>query len=100
MADKHPINGIWTLLGIVGFVALLMVSVAVIYPARLRFERQKEFYNRTKAELESKRAERAALQKDVTALENSPAAIEKVAREKFRFCKDGEIIIYYKDSQN
>ena len=54
MADKQPINGIWTLLGIVGFVALLMISVAVLYPARLRFERQKEFYNRTKAELESK----------------------------------------------
>ena len=50
----------------------------------------------TKAIADAKRAERDALQKEVAALQSSPAAIEKVAREKFHFCKDGEIIMYYR----
>ena len=99
MANKQPISGIWTLLGVVGFIILLMVSAAVIYPARLQYERQKEFYERTKAEADRVRAERDALQKEVSALQSSPTAIEKVARENYRLCKEGEIVMYYKKPQ-
>ena len=73
-----------------------MVSAAVIYPARLQYERQKEFYERTKAEADRVRAERDALQREVSALQSSPTAIEKVARENYRLCKEGEIVMYYK----
>ena len=96
MANNQTISGIWTWLGVVGFVILLMVSAAVIYPARLQYERQKEFYERTKAEVERVRAVRDALQREVSALQSSPAAIEKIARENFRLCKEGEIVLYYK----
>ena len=96
MANNQGIRGIWTWLGIVGFVLLLMICVALIYPARMEYERRKEFYMHTKAIADAKRAERDALQKEVAALHSSPAAIEKVAREKFHFCKDGEIIMYYR----
>ena len=72
MANNQTISGIWTWLGVVGFIILLMVSAAVIYPARLQYERQKEFYERTKAEADRVRAERDALQKEVSALQSSP----------------------------
>ncbi len=96
MANKQTISGIWTWLGIVGFVVLLMASAAMIYPARRQYERQKEFYSKTQAEANRKRVERDAWQKSVAALERDPAAIEKVARETFRLCKEGEIVMYYK----
>ncbi|MBR7145232.1 MAG: septum formation initiator family protein [Lentisphaeria bacterium] len=99
MANNQTISGIWTWLGVVGFIILLMVSAAVIYPARLQYERQKEFYERTKAEADRVRAERDALQKEVSALQSSPTAIEKVARENYRLCKEGEIVMYYKKPQ-
>jgi len=95
MANNQTLTGIWTWLGIVGFIVLLMVSAAIIYPARVQYEKQREFYERIKAEADRKRAERDALQKDVAALQSSPAAIEKVARETFRLCKEDEIIMYY-----
>ena len=96
MANNQTISGIWTWLGIVGFEVLLMASAAMIYPARVQYERQKEFYRITRAEADRKRAERDALQKSVAALQRDPAAIEKVARETFRLCKEGEIVMYYK----
>ena len=96
MANNQTISGIWTWLGIVGFVVLLMASAAMIYPARVQYERQKEFYRITRAEADRKRAERDALQKSVAALQRDPAAIEKVARDTFRLCKEGEIVMYYK----
>lgn len=96
MANNQTISGIWTWLGIVGFVVLLMASAAMIYPARVQYERQKEFYRITRAEADRKRAERDALQKSVAALQRDPAAIEKVARETFRLCKEGEIVMFYK----
>ena len=99
MANNQTISGIWTWLGVVGFIILLMVSAAVIYPARLQYERQKEFYERTKAQADRVRAERDALQKEVSALQSSPTAIEKVARENYRLCKEGEIVMYYKKPQ-
>ena len=68
----------------------------MIYPARLQYERQKEFYERTRAEADRVRAVRDSLQKEVSALQSSPMAIEKIARENFRLCKEGEIVLYYK----
>ena len=96
MANNQTISGVWTWLGVVIFIILLMVSSFAIYPARVQYERQKEFYERTKAEADRVRAVRDALQKEVSALQSSPAAIEKIARENFRLCKEGEIVLYYK----
>ena len=96
MANNQTIPGIWTLLGVVGFILLLAGSAAVIYPARLQYERQKEFYESTRVVADRVRAEREMLQKEVSALESSPAARERIARENYRLCKEGEIVLYYK----
>ena len=99
MANKQPISGIWTLLGVVGFIILLLVCVAMIYPTRMQYTRQLEFYSQVQAEADRKRAIRDSLQKEVSDLERSPVAIEKVARETFRLCREGEVIIYYDQEQ-
>ncbi len=96
MANNQNFNGMWTWLGVVGFVIVLVVSAFAIYPAQRQYERQKEFYMRTRAIADAKRAERDALQREVAALQRSPKAVEKIAREKFRLCKEGEVIMYYK----
>lgn len=96
MAKNQQITGIWTWLGTVGFILLVMACVAIIYPARRQYVRQLEFYTKIKNEADIKRAERDALQREVTMLKTSPNAVEKIAREKFRLCKEGEVIMYYK----
>ncbi|MBE6369909.1 MAG: septum formation initiator family protein [Lentisphaerae bacterium] len=96
MAKNQQITGIWTWLGTVGFILLVMACVAIIYPARRQYVRQLEFYTKIKTEADIKRAERDALQREVTMLKTSPNAVEKIAREKFRLCKEGEVIMYYK----
>ena len=95
MAKNQQIPGFWTWLGVVGFIMLILGCIAMIYPARLQYARQLEFHERVQAEAAKKRAEREALQREVMALENSPAAIERIARENFRLCRDGEVIMYY-----
>ena len=95
-ANKNqPIRGIWTMLGVAGFVLLILLCVAMIAPARKEYVKQLKLYEQIQSEVERKRAERDALQKEVTDLESSPAAIEKVARETFHYCREGEIIIYH-----
>lgn len=96
MANKQPITGALTWLGIVGFIILILGCIMLIYPARVQYARQLEFYSRIKAEADQKRYERDALQKEVAELQSSPKAIEKVARENFRLCKEGEVVMYYK----
>ena len=97
--SNQSISGIWTMLGIVGFIVLLMACASMIFPARREYNRQLKYYSQVQAAADRKRAERDALQKEVAALESSPAAIEKVARESFRYCKEGEIIIYHTDKR-
>lgn len=95
MANNQPISGLWTLLGVVGFIILLLVCVFMIYPTRREYTRQLEFYSQVQAEADRKRAIRDELQKEVSALERSPLAVERVARETFRLCREGEVVIYY-----
>ena len=97
--SNQSINGIWTMLGVVGFIVLLLACASMIFPARREYNRQLKYYSQVQAAADRKRAERDALQKEVAALESSPAAIEKVARESFRYCKKDEIIIYHTDKR-
>ena len=97
--SNQSISGIWTMLGVVGFIVLLLACASMIFPARREYNRQLKYYSQVQAAADRKRAERDALQKEVAALESSPAAIEKVARESFRYCKEGEIIIYHTDKR-
>ena len=41
--------------------------------------------------------ESVVLNREVHDLEHKPAAAEKVAREKYNLCREGEIILKYED---
>ncbi|MGN0849596.1 MAG: septum formation initiator family protein, partial [Victivallaceae bacterium] len=44
---------------------------------------------------ESKQAISNELANEVHQLQTSPEAVEKVAREKFNLCKEGETVLHY-----
>ena len=77
------------------FLLLVIAGAFLIYPARVRYRNQQRHYAALKEAAERKRAERDALAREVADLQNSPAAVEKVARVKFRLCKEGELVLYY-----
>lgn len=79
------------------FVLLLVAGAFLIYPVRVKYRRQQNAYAQQKALAELKRAERDALAREVADLESSPAAIEKVARVNYRLCKEGELVLYYRE---
>ena len=80
------------------FLLLVIAGAFLIYPARIRYRNQQKHYAALKEAAERKRAERDALAREVADLQNSPAAVEKVARVKFRLCKEGELVLYYQPS--
>lgn len=44
--------------------------------------------------------ERAKLERFCVGLETSPMIVERVAREKFNFSRDGELLVKYKESKS
>lgn len=81
-------------------IAVVIVFAAIlIYPQYSRRElarRDLEIANRM---WEQKTAEREGMRLFLNGLENSPATIEKVAREKFNYSRDGEVIVKMVEAQ-
>jgi cell division protein FtsL len=77
-------------------VAVLACSMILVWPVyRKNLKLQKEVSDLEK-KLNEKSAECIELKKFVHDLEHNPRAVEKVAREKFNLCKEGEVVIKYK----
>ena len=95
MAGNQVRLPIKKLFAAVFFLLLLIAGAFLIYPARIRYRNQQKHYATLRETAERKRAERDALAREVADLQNSPAAVEKVARVKFRLCKEGELVLYY-----
>lgn len=75
----------------------LIVSAAVlIWPVHRQYEKQQAALNDLRAYVAGRTAECIKLNRQVHELENSPQAVEKVAREKFGLCREGEIIMRYR----
>ena len=70
--------------------ALMMFSPAMKRTHEIELELEKQ-----KLVLESRKNARTALLREVHDLERSPEAIEKIARERFNMCREGEIVIKY-----
>lgn len=75
--------------------SLLAFAAVLVWPVYRKYTRINEHVMELKEELSRKNDECAELNKLVHDLEHRPAAVERVAREKFGFCKDGEIILKY-----
>ena len=99
MAELKKKNKINSTLLIIVLAVLGLGAVMVLYPVYLKKEKLKESNHLLHEQLTSKEYERAQLSRDVHALENDPHMVEKVARDKFRLCREGEIILLYKENK-
>ena len=59
--------------------------------------KEKEAVARLAEDRDRKNAEVLSLQAEVHDLEHNASAIEKVAREKYRLCREGETIFIYSE---
>lgn len=74
---------------------ILIFALTLFSPAMKRTHDVEKKLEEQQAVLEKKKAVRTALLREVHDLERNPAAVEKVARERFNMCKEGEIVIKY-----
>ncbi len=77
--------------------AIFIFSLSLAWPVFKRYNAIQEEFRRTQLELDRKISESVALNREVHDLEHNTAAIEKVAREKYKLCKEGELILKYEN---
>ncbi len=88
----------WILSGVFTFI-LIFVFIYLLLP------KYKEFNNASKRAVSlqeenlKKGNEISKLEKENSDLQTNPKAIEKVAREKFKYCKPNEIVYYIKKEE-
>ena len=76
--------------------ALVFAAAAVLLlPVYRSYQKKQAELGTLNEQLNDKRDESARLNTEVSELSRSPAAVEKVAREKFGLVKDGERVIKY-----
>lgn len=93
MENKNKTNNISFLLLIV--IGLIVAGVIFLYPIYVKYQRQINEKNHLTQILDQKKLLNSSLIKERNDLETNPKAVEKVAREVFEYCRDGEIIMVY-----
>lgn len=77
---------------------LMGLAAALIFPLYKQYaEDSRELAKYRKVE-EQKQAVSNELANEVHQLQTSPEAVEKVAREKFNLCREGETVLHYESS--
>ncbi len=76
-------------------IAIIVCSIFFLYQVFYRKQSRLRQLKALTEQLDKKKLERAELSKKVYDLRNKPIAIEQVAREKLRLCRDGEVILLY-----
>jgi cell division protein FtsL len=78
-------------------VLVLIISGILVVPAYRKYERTKQDVATLRADLDRKKAEYLTLQQEVHDLQHNASAVEKVAREQYHLCRDGEVIYIYSE---
>lgn len=73
------------------------LSLHFVWPAYNRSSALRQDLSKLNHELQEKIDESVSLNREVHDLEHSPAAAEKVAREKYNLCKENELILKYEN---
>ena len=76
-------------------VLVLIVSGILVLPAYRKYKRTKQEVVSLQADLDRAREEYLTLQQEVHDLQHNASAIEKVAREQYRLCREDEVIYIY-----
>ena len=92
---EHPIQKALSYLLIFLLIVIFGFSVAMVHPVYSNYRKMEKYVEAKKREYNELREEKLTLLSEVHDLEQDPEAIEKVARERFNMCKEGEIIIKY-----
>jgi cell division protein FtsB len=83
------------------FIALLaaiaVTSVVLILPAFHKYSTIKTRQHEARKELKKQTNECLVLRKRLNNIENGTTQIEKIAREKFNYCKEGETVYKFKE---
>ena len=77
------------------FAALLAVAAAVLAPAQRQYRNAKKDLTDLKTRLESQEQTILEIRREISRLRSDYRAIERVAREKFGYCRDGEKIYHF-----
>jgi cell division protein FtsB len=95
MAEKRGKSNIRGYLFPVALLLALAAGGLLLLPVyRAKQKKQAELL-RLQQIVDEKKAERNTRAQQTEALKNSPAAVEKVAREKYRFAREGETVLEY-----
>ena len=84
---------------IAALAALAAISVALIFPAYHKHKTMKLRQQEVTQELNSHKNECIALRKKLHAVENSSEEVERIAREKFNYCKPNETVYKFKEKK-
>ena len=93
--EKGRKNNIISLYFYLIAVIVIVFALLLIWPVHLKYRKMKANVDSLSEALEKKTEECLKLNREVQELESSPRAVEKVAREKFNMCKEGEVILKY-----
>ena len=89
-----------TVIGWILFIVAAAVMCAVfLYPLYQNKSRRLKELDEKKQILAEKEAEHDKLSRDVDLLNNSPQAVEKEAREKFKMARPGEKVLFYEQKE-
>jgi cell division protein FtsB len=81
-------------------VFLLIVSAAVLlWPVYRKYRKKEMEVDKLREAAARETAETISLKRNVHGLIVSPQAVEKVAREKFGLCKEGETVLRYDSNE-
>ena len=81
-----------TSLSYVLLVLVLIISGILVVPAYRKYKSTQQEVFSLRADLDRKKAEYLTLQQEVHDLQHNASAVEKVAREQYHLCRDGEVI--------
>ena len=85
-----------------GFIYLLLVLVLIIsgilvLPAYRKYKSTEQDVETLRADLDRVKSEYLTIQQEVHDLQHNASAVEKVAREQYHLCRDGEVIYIYSE---
>ncbi len=95
MADVKKKTGASSYLLYLIIALALLAGTALLLPVYREYQKKRTELADLKHRLADKQAVSAELNREVGALQTSPDAVEKVAREKFGLCREGETVYKY-----
>ncbi len=98
MADAKKNAGFLPYLPYLIVILALSAGAALLLPVYRKHQKKCAELAELRHQLANKQMVGAELNRDVGALQTSPGAVEKVAREKFGLCREGETVYKYSQS--